>query len=534
MNDFDAIIIGGGHNGLVCGAYLARRGAKVCVLERKAQVGGAVVTEELWPGYRVSPASYLMALLQPKVMLDLDLKRHGLEVIAQTPTFQPLEGDASFTFWHDPDRLKNEFAKFSRKDADAYAGYLEFMKTAGEKVRALLFQAPINPTSASLPKLLELARFGWRNRAVLDQLYDIYDLLTLSAYDFLGRWFESDDVKAVLGFYASAAGGTMSMKTPGSAYILLRGFLRDNTTAAGGPGIIRGGMGSISQAILRAGSEHGMQARCNARVEEILVENNRAVGVRLAGGETLRARAIVSNAPAKLTFQQLLRDTPLPEAFRQEVARIRDRSTSYKVHLALNGLPRFRLFDPERMGYDYPTLVKIGPSIDYIERAFDCSKYGEFARNPCLAVLTPSALDDTLAPAGHHVMSIFGSHAPYRLKTGDWTDADRQALYECTIATLETHAPGIRERILHGQIKVAPDFEREFFLPGGHVHHGELSADQIFFKRPAKGFADYRTPVNALFMCGASTHPGGGVTGVPGHNAAAVVGKFLGNSNSKG
>ncbi len=200
-------------------------------------------------------------------------------------------------------------------------------------MRALLFQAPINPTSASLPKLLELAKFGWRNRAALDQLYDIYDLLTLSAYDFLGRWFESDDVKSVLGFYASAAGGTMSMKTPGSAYILLRGFLRDNTTAAGGPGIIRGGMGSISQAILRAGSEYGMQARCNAQVEEILVENNRAVGVRLAGGETLRARAIISNAPAKLTFQQLLRDTPLPEAFRQEVARIRDRSTSYKVHL---------------------------------------------------------------------------------------------------------------------------------------------------------------------------------------------------------
>lgn len=534
MSDFDAIIVGGGHNGLVCGAYLARQGYKICVLESKAQVGGAVVTEEVWPGYRVSTASYLMGLLQPKVMLDLDLKRHGLEVIPQTPTFQPLDGDESFTLWSDPAKLKREIAKFSARDAQAYDSYLAFMKVAGERVRDLLFQVPINPTSASLPKLAELASFGWRNRTMLDQIYDIYDLMTLSAYDFLGRWFESEPVKAVLGFYAAAAGGTMSMKTPGSAYILLRGFLRDNTTAAGGSGIIRGGMGSISQAIMRAGTEHGMQVRCNATVEEILVENKRAVGVRLAQGEELRARAVISNAPAKLTFQQLLRSTPLPEDFSKDIANIRDRATSYKVHLALKALPKYKLFDPARQGYAYPTLVKIGPSVDYIERAFDGSKYGEYAKHPCLAVLTPSALDDTLAPPGHHVMSIFGSHAPYRLKTGDWTDADRQDLYECTIATLETHAPGIRDLIVHSQILVAQDYERMFFLPGGHVHHGELSADQVFFKRPVKGFAGYRTPIEALFMCGASTHPGGGVTGVPGHNAATVVKKFLGNSRPKG
>lgn len=528
MSDFDAIIVGGGHNGLVCGAYLARTGYKVLVLERKAQVGGAVVTEELWPGYKVSTASYLMALLQPKVMLDLDLKRHGLEVIPQSPTFQPLENDESFTLWADPEKLKKEIEKFSKHDALAYDSYVRFMRDAGEKVRDLLFQVPINPTSASLSKLLELAKFGWRNRGAVDQIYAIYDLMTLSAYEFLGRWFESDAVKTVLGFYASAAGGTVSMKTPGSAYILLRGFLRDNSTAAGGSGVIRGGMGSISKAIMQSGLEHGMQVRCNALVSKILVENNRAVGVLLADGEVIHARAVVSNAPAKITFQKMLCDTPLPADFLKDISHIRDQATCYKVHLALSGLPKFKVFDPAKLGFPYPTLVKIGPSIDYIERSYDGAKYGEYAKQPCLAVLTPSAVDDTLAPKGHHVVSIFGSHAPYRLRTGDWTDKDRQDLYECTIATLETHAPGIRDLIIHSQILVAPDLERLFFLPGGHVHHGELSADQVFFKRPVKGFADYRTPVNALFMCSASTHPGGGVTGVPGHNAATVIKKFLG------
>lgn len=527
MAKLDALIIGGGHNGLVCGAYLARAGHSVCVLEAKEQVGGAVVTEVLWPGYRFSTASYLMGLLQPKVMLDLELQRHGLEVIPLTPTFQPLERDEAFTFHTDADRLRQEFERFSANDAKAYDRYVVFMRAAADEVRKLLWQVPIDPKADSLSKLLELVSFGWKNRSMLDQLQGIYALMTLSAYDFLGRWFESEDVKAVLGFYSAAAGGVMSMKTPGSAYILLRGFLRENTTPAGGGGVIRGGMGSISQAIMRSGAQHGMQVRCHAKVQEILMEGGRATGVRLDNGETLHAKAVISNAPAKITFLQLLPRTTLAPAFVHEVEHIRDRSTAYKIHLALTGLPKFRLFDPERMGFPYPALVKIGPSVDYIERAFDGSKYGEYAKEPCLAVLTPSALDDTLAPAGHHVVSVFGTHAPYRLRGGDWTQADRDALYEITLDVLERHAPGIRGLVAHGQILVAPDLEQKFSLPGGHVHHGELSADQIFFRRPVPGFADYRTPIKGLFLCGASTHPGGGVTGVPGHNAATVVHKFL-------
>jgi phytoene dehydrogenase-like protein len=524
---YDAVIVGGGHNGLVCGAYLAKAGNTVCVLERKAQIGGAVVTEELWPGYKVSTASYLMGLLQPKVMLDLELKKHGLEILKLTPTFQPLEGDASFTFWEEEARLHAEFAKFSARDAAAYPEYLAYMKALAPSVRAMLFQVPLDPKMRGLKNLASLARFAWANRKLVDHLYSIYDIMTLSAYEFLGKWFESEQVKAVLGFYAAAAGGNMSMKTAGSAYILLRGFLRDNTTAAGGSGIIRGGMGSISNAIAASGREAGMEIRTDAEVESIMVENNTAKGVRLAGGEMIAGRVVISNAPAKTTFLKLLQGTPLPAEFSADVSRIRDRSTSYKVHLGLKGPPEFRLFDPAASGFACPVLVKVGPSVDYIERAYDASKYGEYSPNPCLAVLTPSVLDNTLAPEGHHVMSIFGSHAPYALRTGPWTEQDRQALYERTLVALEAHAPGIRDLIVHSQIMVAPDYERAFGLPGGHVHHGELSADQIFFKRPVKHFADYRSPVEGLFQCGASTHPGGGVTGVPGHNAAGVVNGWL-------
>ncbi|MFP3562898.1 phytoene desaturase family protein [Paraburkholderia sp. SIMBA_030] len=528
MSDkFDVVVVGGGHNGLVCGAYLARQGKSVCVLERKAQVGGATVTEELWPGFRISTASYLMALLQPKVIMDLELKRHGLEIIALTPTFQPLSGDRAFTFWSEPDRLRAEIARFSPHDAAAYPDYLAFMTGVALVVRDLLWQTPFDPGLDNLKDAWQLASFGWKNRAMLDKFHDVYDLMTLSAYDLLSRWFESDDVKAVLGFYAAAAGGNVSMKTPGSAYIMLRGFLRDNTTAAGGSGVVKGGMGSITRAILKDGAEHGLVAHCDAEVSEILISGGRATGVRLSDGRVFEGKTVVSNLPAKLLFQKLIPAGNLQDSFLKDVSRIRDRSTAYKVNLALKGLPTFRLFDPAKMGFAYPALVKVGPDIDYIERSFDGSKYGEYAQNPCMAVLTPSVLDTTLAPDGHHVMSIFGTHAPYRLATGDWTDADREALYERTIATLEQHAPNIRELILHKQILVPPDLERLFTLPGGHVHHGELSADQVFFKRPVKHYADYRTPIGGLFMCGASTHPGGGVTGVPGHNAARVVSDFL-------
>ena len=524
MSDvLDAVIIGGGHNGLVCGAYLARAGRKVLVLERRELVGGAAVTEELWPGYRLSTASYTMALLQPKVILDLGLQQHGFKVLKPPPMFMPLEGGRSLVFHEDAQRCHDEIARFSRKDAEAYPRYREHMQQLGLVFRKLLFEVPPELEVGGVRDLVDFARLGWRHRGMKDRLYDLYDTMTLSAFDYLARWFESDEMRAALGFYAAGGGANSGIKTPGSAYVLLRGYVRDNTTAAGGAGFVQGGMGAISQAIAAAGAAHGMQVRTNAPVAAVDIRDGRAVGVVLEGGEQIPAKVVICNASAQTLFRRLVDAEHLPPEFRQQVAHIRDESTVFKLNLALKALPHFKDFDPAERGFAYPAQVRIGPSTDYIERAYDPSKYGDFARRPVMTIVTPSVLDPTLAPEGRHVMSIMGQHAPYTLRGRSWDDAARGELLQATLETLEGFAPGFSEAIEHAQLLTPVDFERIFDLPRGHVHHAELSADQIFFRRPVRGFGDYRTPVRGLYQCGASTHPGGGVTGVPGHNAAHLI-----------
>lgn len=519
---FDAIIVGGGHNGLTCGAYLARAGLSVCVLERRALLGGAAVSEAVWPGYLVSTASYTMALLQPKVILDLELAKYGYEVLKPTPMFVPLDGGAPLIFHDDPARVTAQISAYSAADAEAYPRYCAHMKKLAGVVRRILWETPPDPTKRGLASRMALASLVWRFRNTSDEFFDLYDIMTLSAYDFLGRWFSCDAIKAAIGFYAAAGGGNASLKSAGSAYVLLRGFIRDNATVAGGSGFIRGGMGQISESIAASGRAHGMQTRVNAPVKSVMVEAGRATGVELEGGERLSARVVIANASAKTLFQRLIDPCHLPAGLLDDVSRIRDRSTVYKVHLGLKRLPVFKQFDSSVAGFGYPAQVRIGPSVDYIERAFDGSKYGAFASEPCLTAITPSVMDPSVAPAGHHLMSIFGVHAPYELRGRTWDEA-REDLYEVTLRTLEQHAPDIRECIVEKHILTPLDIERIFDLHGGHVHHGELSADQIFFRRPVRHFADYTTPIKNLYQCGASTHPGGGVTGVPGHNAAAVV-----------
>lgn len=327
---------------------------------------------------------------------------------------------------------------------------------------------------------------------------------------------------AALGFYASCGGAATSICSPGSAYVLLRGFIRDHTTSAGPAGFVRGGMGTISDAIAASGKAHGMEVRCDAPVAEVLIEGARAVGVRLESGEHIAAGCVISNVATKVLFQRLVNARHVAPQFLTRVGQIRDRSTAFKVHLALNRLPTFTDFDAAAAGFAYPAQVRIGPSVEYLERAWDAAKYGEISPHPALVVMTPSAVDPSVAPAGKHLISIFGQHAPYALREGTW-ETQRAHLYDIVIDTLAAYAPDIRECIDDAQVLSPFDLERIFALPGGHVHHGELSADQIFFRRPVQGAADYRTPVKGLYQCGASVHPGGGVTGVPGHNAAQVV-----------
>lgn len=525
---YDAVIIGAGHNGLVCGAYMARQGKRVCVLERRDVIGGAAVSEAVWPGYKVSVASYTMALLQPRIIEELELAKYGYEIVKPTPMIHFYGNGRTLMFGDDPAQLTADIGRYSAADAQAYPRYRAHMARLGKVVAQMLWEIPPDPADTSLQGRTRLLKFAWRYRNIGEQFYDLYDVLTLSARDYLARWFESDELICALGFYTSCGGAATSICSPGSAYVLLRGFIRDHTTDAGPAGFVKGGMGAISGAIAASGQAHGMEIRCGVAVKSVNVSSGQATGITLENGETIATRCVISNAASKILFQKLLSPQDVPADFLKRVSQIRDASTAFKVNLAMHRLPTFKDFVPSVARFSYPTQVRIGPSVDYLEQAFDASKYGRIAPRPALVMLTPSVVDATVAPAGKHLVSIFGQHAPYTLREGNWEDS-RATLYETVLDTLSEYAPDIRDCIDDAQVLSPADLERIFSLPGGHVHHGELSADQIFFQRPVRGAADYRSPIKGLYQCGASVHPGGGVTGVPGHNAAQVVLAALGS-----
>jgi phytoene dehydrogenase-like protein len=520
---FDAVIVGAGHNGLVCGAYLAKAGLRVCVLERRSVVGGAATTEEVWPGYRVSTASYVMGLLQPKIILDLELARFGYEVIEPTPLLQPFPDGRHIVFWREPCRLAAEFAKFSPDDAAVFPRYRRTMLRFGSLVQRLLWEAPPDLPLRGPRDLYDFLRFVWRFRGFAGDFHEIWRLLTMSAFDYLQRWFSSDAVKLAIGFYAAGGGGQRaSMKTPGTAFMLARSCIRNNDTPAGSTGFVRGGMGGISDAIAASGRSRGLEIRTSAPVAAIQVKNGNAMGVALESGEEIAAPLVIANASAQTTFLDLVEPAALPEPFLSDIRSLRARSTGFKVHLAVDRLPRYRGFDAAELGFPYPTQVRIAPDIAYMEAAFADAEHGRNARHPYLTVTTQSVLDPGLAPDGKHIISIYGGHAVSEALPGD-RDRLRQEMTERVLAVFGAYASDVSEAILHHQTLMPWDLERIFGLPGGHVHHFDMSADQMFSLRPAPGFARYRSPINGLYICSASAHPGGGVTGVPGHNAARTV-----------
>ena len=522
-NRYDAVIVGGGHNGLVCGTYLAKAGLSVCVLERRPIIGGGCVTEELWPGYRVSTAAHLMGLLQPKVILDLELAKFGFEVLTPPPVFQPLADGRHIVLWPQPERFCAELAKFSARDAAAYPAYAAHLRRLGAVMQRLLWEIPPDPGSRRLADLKDLLLFAWRFRDVGGCFYDLYDLMTLSAFDYLARWFESDAARIALGYYpGGAAGQTVSIRTPGTAFLLLRAQLRDSDTPAGGTGLMRGGMGSIVDALVRSGQRFGLEVRANAEVRSILVRDGRARGVALASGEEIAGKIVIANADARRTFLSLLDPATLPAEFVRGIRDFRATSTAFKIHLAVDRLPRYPGFEAAAPGYAYPAQMRVAPSVDYLEAAYDDMRRGQIARQPYLTVLAASAVDATLAPPGKHVLSIYGGHVPFRPEGGTW-EGKRDDIFAAARSTLEQYAPGFAADILHTQILAPTDFEDIFGLPGGHPHHAEITLDQLFFRRPAAHYANYRSPVAALYLASASCHPGGAVTGVPGHNAARVI-----------
>ena len=517
---YDAIVIGSGHNGLVCGAYLAKAGLKTLVLERRDIVGGAAVTEEFTPGFRASRFSYVMSLLHPRVIRDLELDALGLTVLPANDLFCPLGGDDYIIYSDDMKKTQAEFARFSARDAQVYPEFARHLDEAARLVRSLLFETPIDPTRRRWRNFREAASLLWRHRTIGDRMYRLIDLLTQSAYDYLSVWFESDVIRALLAYYA-CIGTFAGPRSPGTAYVILHHLMGEHA-GAGGWGFIRGGMGAITQSIARSGARFGMEILTNAPVAEVLVRNGRVSGVRTSDGREFTAKAVASNADAKTLFRKLVRPEHLPAELLVEIDGFRTFSTAFKMNIAAENPPRYRAFDPHKAGFDYPTYVHVAPGIDYLERAYDDAKYGWYSQRPFLTPVVPTIVDDSLAPPGKHVVNVFGGHAPYVLKGGDW-EREKPQLARAALAVLDEVAPDFSKQIIDLELLVAPDLERIVGLPQGHIFHGELSVDQLFWQRPVPHWADYRTPVRGLFQCGSSTHPGGGVSGIPGHNAAREI-----------
>jgi phytoene dehydrogenase-like protein len=523
VSKYDVIIIGSGHNGLVCGAYLAKSGLKTLVLERREIFGGAAVTEEFTPGFRASRFSYVMSILHPRIIRDLELASFGFEVLPANDLFCPLGGDDYVVFSDDMKKTQAEFARFSPHDAQIYPQFAQYLEESANVVRKLLFETPVDPVRRDWKSFKRSAALLWRHRAIGDRAYRIVDLLTQSAYDYLSAWFEHDTVKSVLAYYA-CIGTFAGPKSPGTAYVIMHHLMGEHQ-GAGGWGFMRGGMGAITTAIARSAARFDMQIMTGAPVAEVLVADGRARGVRTEDGREFQAKVIVSNVAAPVLFRRLLAPEHLPPELLRDIDSFRTFSTAFKMNIAAHEPPRYRAFDAARQGFRYPTYVHLAPGIDYLERAYDDAKYGWFSSKPFLTPVVPSIVDDSLAPAGKYVINVFGGHAPYRLKdNASWKD-QKPNLTRAALEVIDEMAPGFSAQVIDVETLVAPDLEAIVALPQGHIFHGELSPDQLFWQRPAPHWSDYRTPVRGLYQCGASTHPGGGVSGIPGHNAAREIRK---------
>jgi phytoene dehydrogenase-like protein len=522
----DALIIGGGHNGLVCGAYLAAAGLKVIVLERRHVVGGAAVTEEFHPGFRNSVAAYTVSLLNPKVIRDLDLPAHGLRVVErELANFLPTE-DGGY-LCAGGGQTSREVAKFSARDATRLDSYSERLDMIAGVLRSVLLEAPPNVVEGgwrqALPELLRAARLGGRIRKLDRSLQQ--DLLTLfasSAGDYLDGWFESAPIKALYGF-DGVVGNYASPYSPGSAYVLLHHVFGEVNGKKGVWGHALGGMGAITQAMAKCATARGVTIELEAPVREVLVSNGRATGVVTASGEAFHAAAVIANVNPKLLYLQLMDPQSLPADFRERISRWRCGSGTFRMNVALSELPDFSCLPGRERAPHHTAGIIIAPTLGYMERAyFDAREHG-WSRQPIVEMLIPSTLDASLAPPGQHVASLFCQHVAPQLPNGESWDTHRDRVADLMIDTVTRHAPNFKAAVLGRQIMSPLDLERTFGLIGGDIFHGALSLDQLFSARPMLGYADYRGPLPGLYMCGSGTHPGGGVTGAPGHNAAQAV-----------
>ena len=527
---FDAIVIGGGHNGLVCAAYLAKAGQKVCVLERRHVLGGCATTEELWPGYKVSTAAYVISLFLPEIIRELKLREYGLKVLPRSPSsFTPLPDGRSLTMGADLALCHREIAKFSMRDAVEYPRYNAFLERVAAVLEPVLSQSAPDP----LPLPDEWRHIGMSKR-IRDgkKLWGLYralgelgadlpqavELLTGAARPILDRWFESDVLKATLATDA-IIGAFLSISSPGSAYVLLHHVMGEAGGARGVWGYVQGGMGGLAASLEKACRDLGVDIRRESPVRSILTDRGRALGVRLEDGTQLDAEFVASSVDAHLTFEKFLTAEELPAYFREAVARIDYASASAKINLALAEPPRFTCLPTDGIGPHHHGTMHIGPSLEYLERAYDDAKYGRPSERPILEMTMATSVDRTIAPPGKHLLSIFVQYAPYKLAEGNWDDLKETFADRC-IETLAEYAPNVPGAIEHRQVLSPLDLERTYGITGGNIMQGAMSAHQLFCFRPVAGWADHRTPIRGLYLCGAASHPGGGVLGACGKNAA--------------
>jgi phytoene dehydrogenase-like protein len=523
VNKYNAIVIGAGHNGLVAAAYLAKAGKKVLMLERRTRVGGIVTTEEVFPGFKYATAAHLCDEFSTDIIANLELKRHGLEILPLDPLlFSPLPDGNSLLISKDGGKTRDEIGRFSKADAARFDGFGSLIKKLTGFLRALnKLPLPdhVDPKGTPIPDLIKVA---WKFHRLGDtDMREFLRVLPMSIADLLNEWFESEALKAALagqGIFGTLYGP----RAQGTSFVFLQHLLGESNGAFRTSGFVRGGPGNLSQAIARAAENYGAEIRSSAEVTAIVTRDGSATGVVLENGEEISADIIVSAADVKRTFLKLVEPTYLDPHFLLQIKNIRSRGSLAKINFALDRLPQFKTA-PEHASLSYCRgIVHIGPTLDYLERASDQAKYGRFSPEPFLEITIPSVADPSLAPAGKHIMSVWMQYAPYRLKNDAW-DAQRDVLGNLVASVVENYAPGFKDSILHRQVLTPLDLEQTFGLTGGHIYHGEVALDHIFFMRPVPGWARYRTPIQNLYLCGSGTHPGGTLEGLPGQYAAKEI-----------
>jgi phytoene dehydrogenase-like protein len=519
---YDAVIVGGGHNGLVTAAYLARAGRKVLVVEKREMVGGCSVTEEVWPGFKVSTAAYLTSLLQERIIRELELERFGYKVYPKDPSFfSPFPDGRYLFFWQDEQKTLTEIAKFSPRDAGRFPKYEAHLERLAHVVESLLLITPPEFPPHRMGDYVDWLKIMGRLRGLSrDEIVGLVKIFTQSAADFLDDWFESEQLKVTLAT-DGVIGANGGPRSAGTAYILLHHCMGGVNGKRGLWGFVRGGMGAVSEAIAASARSSGAEIRTSVAVDRVLVRDRAARGVVLMGGEEIEADVVASNLDPKQTFLRLLSANDTEDEFRKAIGRFRCEGTSLKINFALSGLPEFRAY-PGAPGPHHGATMHICPSVEYIERAWDDAKYGKPSERPLIELTIPTTYDDSIAPPGRHIMGAFLQYAPYRLAEGSW-DESREKYADHVLDLIEEYVPNIRSIIVERQVLTPLDLERRFGITGGNIFHGEMSLDQMFVMRPVAGWAKYKTPVRNLYLCGSGAHPGGGVMGAPGYNAAMRI-----------